>query len=400
MGTWAPGTPIERSSYFWQEPPAVLAVNRRSAQVGPTFVDLFAGAGGFSCGFEMVGFQSILGVDIHRPSVDTWHLNHPGAGVIIGDLQLVEVDLLTTALGGTPVDAIAAGVPCQGFSRSNRKRHDGDDRNQLFREFVRIIRSIQPRVVVLENVSGMRSAAGGAFVREISAEISDCGYEVSVQQLNAADYGVPQRRQRIFFVGVQSDMRFAWPSPTHETGRHVSVWDAIGDLPSLTSGESASAYAGAPFSPYQQMMRGAQTVLHNHVAPTHPSEVVERIRKTLPGEPMYSAFRQRIRLHRDRPSPTQLSGGIRPQFQFGHPVDNRGLTVRERCRLQSFPDHYEICGGVTQGRVQTGNAVPPLLAAALGRSLLDALSGTTPAGLPTAERWTAAPEQLALNDGR
>ena len=116
-------------------------------------------------------------------------------------------------------------------------------------------------------------------------------------------------------------------------------------------------------------MRGECAELLNHAAPTHPEETIKKIAATRPGEPMYPKFRQRIRLDWDAPSPTQVSGGIRPQFQFGHPRDARGLTVRERCRIQSFPDRFEIRGGTVQGRVQTGNAVPPLLAFAVANAL-------------------------------
>jgi DNA (cytosine-5)-methyltransferase 1 len=125
---------------------------------------------------------------------------------------------------------------------------------------------------------------------------------------------------------------------------------------------------------FQRLMRAkSDGILWNHEAPDHPQDTIERIRNTNPGQPMYQAFKQRIRLHPERPSPTQVSGGIRPQFQFGHPTDARGLTIRERARLQSIPDHVNFAGGLVQGRVQTGNAVPPLMARALGKALARAL---------------------------
>ena len=140
-------------------------------------------------------------------------------------------------------------------------------------------------------------------------------------------------------------------------------------MPKLGNSESSDKYKGKAKSDYQKLMRGEGGIeaikttkkLYNHVAPNHPQETIDKIASTKPGEPMYPKFKQRIRLKKDMPSPTQLAGGIRPQFQFGHPEQSRGLTIRERARIQSFPDSYIFEGGMVQERVQTGNAVPPLL---------------------------------------
>ena len=159
------------------------------------------------------------------------------------------------------------------------------------------------------------------------------------------------------------------------TGKpYVSIRDAIGDLPSLNPKESKDSYASPPFSEYQLLMRkDTDNILTCHMAPNHPIDTIEKIKNTIPGEPMYPKFKQRIRLAWDIQSPTQVSGGIRPQFQFGHPEDNRGLTIRERCRIQSFPDNFFVHGGIVQGRVQTGNAVPPLLAKAVALAIKEYL---------------------------
>jgi len=147
-----------------------------------------------------------------------------------------------------------------------------------------------------------------------------------------------------------------------------TVGMAISDLPSLGNNERKMAYDAPPQSDYQALMRGngdikiaASASLSNHVAPNHPPDTIEKIRNTPQGKPMYQKFKQRIRLALDAPSPTQLAGGIRPQFQFGHPTQPRGLSIRERARIQSFPDSYEFVGGIVQERVLTGNAVPPLM---------------------------------------
>ena len=140
---------------------------------------------------------------------------------------------------------------------------------------------------------------------------------------------------------------------------YITAKDAIGDLPNLKSGK----YELEPFCDYQKMMRKNVKMngLKNHKAPNHPVDVIRKIESTIPGKPMYPKLKQRIRLAWDIQNPTQVSGGIRPQFQFGHPSNSRDLTIRERCRLQSFPDDFVLFGGIVQGRVQTGNAVPPLL---------------------------------------
>lgn len=149
----------------------------------------------------------------------------------------------------------------------------------------------------------------------------------------------------------------------------------------LNSGESSKVYNSSPQSDYQKYLRKNSEELLNHVAPNHPKETVQKIKNTKPGEPMYPKFRQRIRLRLNDLSPTQICGGIRPQFQFGHPSQARGLTIRERARIQSFPDNYFFSGGIVQGRVQTGNAVPPLLAKSLAEQLINLFNGKTLEGI-------------------
>jgi DNA (cytosine-5)-methyltransferase 1 len=153
----------------------------------------------------------------------------------------------------------------------------------------------------------------------------------------------------------------------------LTVRDAIGDLPPLAAGQSKTKYGKSPTSALAKKLRGKQDVLLNHEAPNHPQATIDRIAATKPGAPLYDSFRQRIRLSWELPSPTQLSGGIRAQFQFGHPSQARGLTIRERCRIQTFPDHIWVSGGLVQARVQTGNAVPPILAEQIAKSIIKAL---------------------------
>jgi DNA (cytosine-5)-methyltransferase 1 len=268
---------------------------------------------------------------------------------------------------------ITAGVPCQGFSLANRKRHADDERNFLFKEFIRITRDLKPTAVVLENVSGLVSTKDGEFKSAISEAISELGYDVHFALLNAVNYGVPQNRRRVFFIGLPKGSKWMFPEITHgpeSDNPYVTVKEAIlGDLPKLNANESSSNYKRKPKNKFEVYIRGNTKELTNHKAPNHPIDTIKKIANTLPGEPMYPSFKQRIRLSPDKPSPTQVCGGIRPQFQFGHPTQSRGLTIRERARIQTFPDNYYFTGGVTQGRVQTGNAVPPLLAKVIAKQL-------------------------------
>lgn len=375
---WDPRVPVEDNYHNWNADPQISEADLPGD--GPWLVDLFCGAGGFSVGLGRAGFRPLLGVDIHRPSIDTYRRNHPGVATVLGDIRKVDERTIRALIGARSVALVTAGVPCQGFSLSNRKRWERDTRNFLFLEFVRVVRLLRPAYVQLENVSGLVSTSDGAFVRDISAAIAELGYSVESRMLNAADYGVPQRRERIFFMGARAGHPIAWPAPTHGPGRepYRTVRDAIGDLPPLGNAETKDRYDAKPQTEYQRLMRGNCTQLLNHEAPAHPRSTIEKIARTRPGEPMYPRFRQRIRLDWDQPSPTQVSGGIRPQFSFGHPGQPRGMSVRERCRIQSFPDHCFICGGIVQGRVQTGNAVPPLLAEAIGEMIFAGLHGHAP----------------------
>jgi DNA (cytosine-5)-methyltransferase 1 len=371
INIWDKNIKVEENLYYWNGAPIIVKGKKLDPDV-PIVVELFCGCGGTSLGFEAAGFQIAVGMDIHQPSIKTFAQNHSGVSTILGDIKKVSPSQIESLLNGRKVDVLIGGVPCQGFSLNNRKRNDNDERNFLYKEFVKFVKILQPKVIVLENVSGMKST--GNFVENIEQELSAAGkMNVKSKVLFAPDYGVPQRRNRIVFIGVKgTEFDFNLIKKTHgpETkNSYVTVKEAIGDLPSLEPGEVSLKYSIEPFSKYQKLMRKKAIKLTNHKAPNHPRETVEKIAKTTPGQPMYPKFKQRIRLSWNILSPTQVSGGIRPQFQFGHPKDARGLTIRERCRLQSFPDDFIVTGGIVQGRVQTGNAVPPLLAKALALAI-------------------------------
>jgi DNA (cytosine-5)-methyltransferase 1 len=369
---WDKSVKVEENGYYWKKDP-VFTKGGEIPKDKPIIVELFCGCGGTSMGFEMAGFEVVLGCDIHSPSIQTFKANHPNCSTILGDVKKVDPYTIKELLNGRQLDVIIAGVPCQGFSLNNRKRHQEDDRNLMYKEFVRFIEVLKPKVVVLENVSGMKST--GNFVEDIEKDLSRAGKMiVKSKLLYAPDYGVPQKRSRLIFVGIKDEeFDFNLILKTHGPEAckpYVTIKDAIGDLPSLKPKETKKKYKTEPFSEYQEFMRkNTNGSVECHTAPNHPADTIDKIKNTVPGEPMYPKFKQRIRLAWDIQSPTQVSGGIRPQFQFGHPEDARGLTIRERCRIQSFPDDFIVKGGTVQGRVQTGNAVPPLLAKAVALAI-------------------------------
>jgi DNA (cytosine-5)-methyltransferase 1 len=366
---------VEENLYYWNGEP--IAIKRNGyEETKLNVVELFCGCGGTSLGFEMAGFNIALGIDIHIPSIQTFTHNHPKTSVILGDIKNISPNIVTDLLHRKRIDVLIAGVPCQGFSLNNKKRHIDDNRNYLYKEFIKFVEVLKPRSVMLENVSGMVST--GDIVNQITNEVGAAsGLTINHHLLDAQDYGVPQKRKRLVFIGLENEMfQLDEVTPTH--GDYCdkpfnTVRDAIGDLPSLFAGQSINTYDKAPSTEYQTLMRRNSHVLMNHEAPNHPQETIDKIKATRPGCPMYPKFRQRIRLAWESLSPTQVSGGIRPQFQFGHPEDARGLTIRERCRIQSFPDTFYVAGGIVQGRVQTGNAVPPLLAKAVAMALKEKL---------------------------
>lgn len=347
-----------------------------------THIDLFCGPGGFATGFEWAGFKSVLGMDIHAPSLKTFSENHKSAKTVLGDIREISSDDLI-ALVPKKIDVLSAGVPCEGFSMANRNRTKfTDERNFLFVEFLRMTEAIKPRVLLVENVANFARHDNGFFGMEVEAGMKELGYNTTSTVLNACDFGVPQRRRRVMFIGILPGYSFKWPTPTHGIGPSlkpfVTVGDALlGDLPELESNEFSDEYSGPPTTEYQKLMRKGSRKLQNHQAPNHPKETIKRIASTKPGQPMYESYKQRIRLHKDHLSPTIVSGGIRPQFAYGHPTQPRGMSIRERARLMSFPDWYNFLGGIVQGRVQTGDAVPPLLALAVASSIRDALNLVT-----------------------
>lgn len=397
---WDNTIPVEKSSYLVEDVQYINYDNLEAPTDKYTMIDLFCGAGGFSVACSFAGFQSVLGIDHLEPAMQTWTHNHPKALGCLGDIRTIdplEIKKLLEAKGINKIHLLTGGVPCQGFSLASRKHNDFDERNFLFLEYMKYVKVFEPDYIILENVSGMRSTAGGKFEEDIIRYMEELGYTTTVKLINAADFGVPQKRNRLVFVGVKRNSslvdKYQFPEGEYSDDANPTlfsaykkpyrtVFDAISDLPTLGNNETVDTYGSDALTEYQKIMRGESGKygieqperLFNHTSPNHPEETIQKIANTKPGEPMYEMFRQRIRLTMDSPSPTQLAGGIRPQFQFGHPTQPRGLSIRERARIQSFPDSYVFKGGIVQERVQTGNAVPPLMIYAVAKPIADDLN--------------------------
>lgn len=371
---WSKTVKVEENWYYHNDDP--IRFKWKISWKKPLVVETFCWCGWTSLGFEMAWFEIWLGIDIHKPSIETFKKNHPHAHAILWNIKKINSSEIKEIIWNREIDVLIWWVPCQGFSLNNRKRHENDERNLLYKEFVRLVKELNPRIVVLENVSWMKSTWD--FVENIEKELSEAwNMKVKSQLLFAPDYWVPQSRKRIVFIGIRNGEEFDfnlikkthWPTTWKP---YVTVKDAISDLPSIKSNECSLKYNNPPLSEFQKVMRKdiKDDTLTNHQAPNHPEDTIQKIANTEPWKPMYPEFKQRIRLAWDIQSPTQVSWWIRPQFQFGHPSDARGLTIRERCRLQTFPDNFVVTWWITQWRVQTWNAVPPFLAKAIAKALI------------------------------
>lgn len=344
-------------------------------------IDLFAGAGGMSLGAMNAGIKIIAAIDNNPHATSTFLRNHPKTLVIQGDIREVEFKNLID-----PTDeifVIFGGPPCQGFSTSNTKTRNQDNpNNHLFEEFVRSIQQVNPKWFVFENVAGITSFNNGETVRQIKNLFKDLGYDTNEEILYASDYGVPQHRNRFFMVGNRLGVDFVFPPPLRTT---VTVADAISDLPDLENGDT---YGTLPYkgidniSEYAMRMRkGSEYSTQNFVS-RNREYVIERYSYIRQGEnwkaipaSLMDNYTNKTNCHSgiykrlDSSKPSVVISNYRKNMLI-HPLSDRGLSVREAARLQSFPDTFVFEGTITHIQQQIGNAVPPLLAEAIFKQIL------------------------------
>jgi DNA (cytosine-5)-methyltransferase 1 len=387
-------------------------------------LDTFAGAGGFSLGFELAGFRVVGAIEMDSWACETFQHNHPNATVMQGDITAMTDEQIIHSFGKFNVDVILGGPPCQGFSICNKNNSDSTDpRNSLFEEFIRIGRLLQPKVMIMENVPNLikaRTKSKELVVDIIVSELQSIGYHVEYRIVEATDYGVPQIRKRLVVVASKIKLENSFPEKTHSTvSNHdlfesglkncPTLWDAISDMPDIEARQGAEEmdYALPPQNEYQSVLREGAKKLFNHKAMNHSKRIVERFESMSCGDSISDVPDHLRPLKRNS---NEFSGKVYDQnnrrmypdrqchtvpasfyANFVHPYKDRNFTAREGARIQSFPDWYVFKGKPTvvsqkllqrEGRLeekhlgqynQIGNAVPPLMAKAIAENILKQL---------------------------
>ncbi|WP_418302140.1 DNA cytosine methyltransferase [Lysinibacillus fusiformis] len=343
-------------------------------------LDLFCGCGGLSQGFIDAGYNVILGVDFDKPALETYKYNHKESDILLADLSNDKsFEEIANKVGNRKIDIIIGGPPCQGFSLTG-SRDINDTRNTLYLAVVKAVRRFKPKAFLIENVPGIATLYGGVVKQQILNTFEDMEYNVSVSEkpLLAADFGVPQMRKRMFFVGFQKGLGyFDFPKPMLTPDKYVTCGEALSDLQSREDelGQEEDQYIMPPQTPYQEYMRKDSTILYNHVATKH-TEHVKWVINQVPEGGNYKDLPPGVgdsrkfneawtRYDSKKPSRT-IDTGHRNHFHYKY---NRVPTIRENARLQSFRDDFIFIGTKTQQNKQVGNAVPPLLSYHLAKHI-------------------------------
>lgn len=343
-------------------------------------IDLFAGVGGLSLGFENCGFEVVLANEYDPSIAEAYVKNRNNPAMIVHDITKLPIEETFGPLHGK-IDLIVGGPPCQGFSQKGQRKTINDPRNFLFKYFVDVVEKVEPTYFVMENVPNLLTAENGYFKNEIINLFSELGYVVSAEVLCAADFGVPQNRRRAFIIGKKTT-----GDPVHfpeKVSHRTTIWDAISDLAYLESGqgEEVQDYQFDAKSEYQALLRSNSNKLYNHVATNHSATAIARLKmippkggkEFLPEEHLTKSIYSGTwcRMDADDISVTITTRFDTPSSgRFTHPYLNRAITVREAARIQSFPDTFHFFGTKTSQMKQVGNAVPPLLAQAVAEAIL------------------------------
>lgn len=343
-------------------------------------IDLFSGAGGMALGANKAGIKVLFSVELNRQAANTYVINHPKTIMFNMDISNIEKRHFKSR---EKIDIIFGGPPCQGFSTSNqRTRNFENTSNWLFKEFLRIVKYFLPKWVVFENVKGIFETKNGFFINSFLYSLQAMGYNIITWELNAADYGVPQIRRRIFVIG--NLMGFSVEKPRALFSNYVSVKEAINDLPVLSNGadNDEMPYKCEAISDYSKKMRNGGKTCRNNLVTLNSNYIIERYKYIPKGgnwenipEHLMQNYKDRLKCHTgiyrrlSENAPAVVLGNFRKNMLI-HPLQDRGLSVREAARLQSFPDNYVFSGSIGYQQQQVGNAVPPLLAEAVFKQII------------------------------
>jgi DNA (cytosine-5)-methyltransferase 1 len=390
----------------------------RNAQLGPRCIDLFAGAGGLAEGFRQAGWNIIAAVDNDPSAAATFRMNFPRTKFFEKDIRNVSPSMLMRATGVKcgELECLLGGPPCQSFSYNNHARSASSQRARLFRQYLRIVKRVLPKTIVMENVPGMLTVGDGAIVRAIRRGLEKLGYQVGVRILFAEDFGVPQERRRVFIIAT----RLGWEGTLFPLGSHgpspkpspkanpfvhrwepvngkkakkpVTVWDAIGDLPRATNGASnlKRKYRTKARNDFQRAARRGSLSVYDQTAYSLTPRMLKRIESVPEGGNWRDIPRRLLPAGMKRAKKsdhTKRYGRLRrrglcctiltkcdPHWgSYIHPTRDRTITVREAARLQSFPDTFRFIGYMSNQYEQIGNAVPPAMARAVAVALDDHL---------------------------
>lgn len=360
----------------------------------PLAVDIYSGAGGLSKGLELAGFSVKLAVDLDEGSAKTYQCNHTATKFIKDDIKNINGRQLLKEIGLTSgdLDILIGGPPCQGFSASNTKtRNMSNPNNHLVFEYIRIASEIKPKWVLMENVAGLESFENGSIRNQIIQSFTKIGYSMRYAVLNAANFGVPQNRNRIFFIGncEGSDLDFL---DEMRKLNPPTVRDAISDLPDIENGNTLDKikYKRGRLSKYQKLMRAdSNGTVKNNCVSRNSELVIERYKYIEPGENWSAVLKKRPDLLFNYKDTENCHSGIYKRLEWDkpsvaithfrksmliHPEQNRGLSVREAARIQSFPDDYIFYSHLGSQQQQAANAVPPMLAKAVGAEIVKLLT--------------------------
>lgn len=386
-------------------------MDKKTATSGLVAIDLFSGAGGFSLGMEQAGFRVAAAIDADPHAVGVYRQNFSHE-IIEGDIRQLSPEKFKERTGIKNVDVIFGGPPCQGFSFALPSNHgaifESDDRRLLYKEFLQYVRFFKPKMFIMENVSGIRRAAGGAIFQNIQQEIGNIGYSFHCEKTCAWRFGVPQKRIRYIIVGVREDLppiqEETWVMPTHadldnevcttKLKKLVTLWEAIGDLPPLKAGESTEKYDLARrmkmIGKHSEYLRGVVRVekaseLTGHSARGHSARDLRDFAKLKEGWTSAYALRRGIKMefpytrekfkdrytrqHRNKLCSTIMAHLSKDGLMFIHPTQQRSFTPREAARVQSFPDTFVFPFPRTHQFRLIGNAVPPLMGLAIGNAV-------------------------------